>query len=74
MNNIFDDPDGTFYVLQNQELQLSLWPMDLDVPAGWRRIHGPDNRLVCLDFVEKHWNDMRPKSLVDGGVACRVKL
>lgn len=31
--NLFDDPDGTFLVLVNDEDQHSLWPETLDVPG-----------------------------------------
>jgi uncharacterized protein YbdZ (MbtH family) len=61
--NPFDDDDGTFYVLANDEEQLSLWPTFVDVPAGWRVVFGTDTRANCLAYVEESWTDMRPKSL-----------
>lgn len=64
MTNPFDDPDGTFKVLVNDEGQHSLWPDFADVPAGWTVTHGPDTRQACLDYVETHWTDMRPNSLI----------
>jgi MbtH protein len=60
--NPFDDPDGTFLVLVNEEEQHSLWPSHLSVPGGWRTVHGPDTRPVCLAYVEQHWTDLRPLS------------
>ncbi len=60
--NPFDDPDGTFLVLVNDEEQHSLWPATLDVPAGWQPVHGPAGRQECLDYVEEHWTDLRPRS------------
>jgi MbtH protein len=60
--NPFDDQDGTFLVLVNDEEQHSLWPGHLAVPAGWRVVHGPGGRQACLDFVEEHWTDLRPLS------------
>ena len=60
--NPFDDPDGTFVVLVNDEEQHSLWPSAMAVPAGWRQVHGPDGRQSCLDFVEANWTDIRPLS------------
>jgi MbtH protein len=33
------------------------------VPGGWEVIFGEDSRQECLDFMEKNWTDMRPKSL-----------
>ena len=34
-SNPFEDPDGTYLVLVNDEGQHSLWPSFVDVPAGW---------------------------------------
>ncbi|MEU1177866.1 MbtH family protein [Streptomyces sp. NPDC005820] len=65
MTNPFEDQDGTFLVLVNQENQHSLWPEFADVPAGWTVAHGPDTQPACLEYVERTWTDMRPKSLVD---------
>jgi MbtH protein len=64
MVNPFDNADVIFKVLVNDEGQHSLWPNTNDVPSGWRVAHGPDSRQTCLDYIEKHWTDMRPKSLV----------
>jgi uncharacterized protein YbdZ (MbtH family) len=64
MSNPFEAEDGTFYVLVNDEGQHSLWPTFVEVPAGWKIVHGSDTRAACLDYVEKNWTDMRPLSLV----------
>lgn len=63
--NPFDDDDGSFYVLINDEEQHSLWPTFAEVPAGWRVVHGEAGRAECLDFIEQNWPDIRPKSLRD---------
>ncbi len=64
MTNPFEDENGTFLVLVNAENQHSLWPSTVDVPAGWRQVHGEDTRAACLEYVETHWTDLRPASLV----------
>lgn len=64
MTNPFDDPDGTFLVLVNDEGQHSLWPTFAAVPAGWTVVHERDTREACLAYVDAHWTDMRPRSLV----------
>jgi MbtH protein len=64
MTNPFDDPEGTFLVVVNEENQHSLWPSFADVPAGWTTAHGPADREACLEYVEEHWTDMRPASLI----------
>jgi MbtH protein len=62
--NPFEDPDAKYFVLINDEGQHSLWPVFADVPDGWEIIFGEDGRQECLDFIEKNWTDMRPKSLI----------
>lgn len=64
MGNPFDDDEGTFYVLVNDEGQHSLWPEWAEIPAGWEPTHGPDTRRACLDHVDRTWTDLRPRSLV----------
>jgi MbtH protein len=63
MTNPFDDPDGDFLALVNDEGQYSLWPAFADVPAGWTVTLGPARRQECLDHITEVWTDMRPKSL-----------
>ncbi|GAA4516786.1 MbtH family protein [Nonomuraea ferruginea] len=65
-DNPFDDEDGTFYVLINDEEQHSLWPTFKEVPQGWRVVFGEEGRSrrqECVDYVEEHWTDLRPRSL-----------
>ncbi|MFF3941614.1 MbtH family protein [Streptomyces phaeofaciens] len=61
--NPFDDEDGRFNVVVNDEEQHSLWPVFTEVPAGWRVVFGEASRSECLEYVEEHWTDLRPKSL-----------
>jgi uncharacterized protein YbdZ (MbtH family) len=64
--NPFDDEQGRFFVLINDEEQRSLWPVFAAVPAGWTIEHGApdgDSRQACLDFVERTWTDLRPRAL-----------
>jgi uncharacterized protein YbdZ (MbtH family) len=60
--NPFDDPDGTFVVLANDEEQHSLWPTAMAVPVGWQAGHGGASRQSCLDYIEANWTDIRPHS------------
>ncbi|MFD4636177.1 MbtH family protein [Lentzea sp. NPDC058436] len=64
MTNPFDNPDGSFFVVVNDEGQHSLWPEFADVPAGWTVVHGAADRASCLEYVTANWTDMRPRSLV----------
>ena len=68
-SNPFDDENGTFHVLVNDEEQHSLWPTFKEVPAGWRAVFGPAGRQECLDYVDANWTDLRPKSLRDSMAA-----
>jgi uncharacterized protein YbdZ (MbtH family) len=61
--NPFDDDNGSFFVLVNDELQHSLRPVFAEVPAGWRVVYGAAARGACLDYVKQNWTDIRPKSL-----------
>lgn len=63
-SNPFEDPDGTYLVLVNDEGQHSLWPSFIDVPAGWRVALGESTRAACLDYVNTNWTDLRPASLI----------
>jgi len=65
MPNPFEDPAATFLVLVNPEGQHSLWPALIEVPAGWDLAHPASARQSCLDYIEAHWTDMRPTSLVN---------
>jgi uncharacterized protein YbdZ (MbtH family) len=61
--NPFDDADGSFFVLVNDEEQHSLWPTFAVVRPGWRVVYGEADRAPCLDYIEHNWSDIRPKSL-----------
>lgn len=61
--NPFDEDNGEFFVLVNNEEQHSLWPVFADLPVGWRVVYGAADRAACLDYVEQNWPDIRPKSL-----------
>jgi MbtH protein len=65
MTNPFEDENGVYHVLVNEEGQHSLWPTFIDVPKGWTIIHKSDSRAACLEFINKHWTDMRPNSLIE---------
>jgi MbtH protein len=64
MTNPFDDEDGEFSVLINDEGQHSLWPVQFEVPAGWRAIGPQGTRQTCMAWIDENWRDMRPLSLI----------
>jgi len=63
MTNPFENADGSYFVLINDEGHYSLWPAFVQVPAGWSVVYGPESRQACLDYVDSKWTDMRPKSI-----------
>jgi MbtH protein len=65
MTNPFEDENGLYHVLINYEKQHSLWPTFVEVPSGWTVVHNSGTRAACLDFIDKKWTDMRPRSLVE---------
>jgi MbtH protein len=71
--NPFEDENGVYHVLINDEGQHSLWPTFVEVPQGWTIIHKSDSRAACLEFIEKNWTDMRPRSLIESMKATAEK-
>ncbi len=62
---MFDDENGEYLVVINEEAQYSIWPVDRDLPVGWAAQGKRGSRDECLDHIEQVWTDMRPKSLRD---------
>jgi MbtH protein len=65
MDNPFEDETGHFLVLVNGEGQYSLWPAFCALPPGWESTGQSGARQGCLEWIESHWTDMRPKSVID---------
>jgi len=72
MTSPFEDENGTYCVLVNDEGQHSLWPCFLEVPKGWSVISKADSRAACLELIRRNWTDMRPNSLVASMNAARA--
>jgi MbtH protein len=53
----------TYDVVVNHEEQYSIWPAGRDLPLGWSTVGVTGLKPVCLEWIEKNWTDMRPKSL-----------
>lgn len=62
MTNPFDDPQTQHRVVVNAEDQHALWPAFREVPAGWDTAFGPAEQDACLEYVERHWTDLAPRS------------
>ena len=59
-----DREDTTTYrVVVNHEEQYSIWPVDREIPAGWRDVGKSGPKADCLAYIKEVWTDMRPLSL-----------
>jgi MbtH protein len=52
-----------YQVVLNGEAQYSVWPADLECPAGWLPEGTAGGRQECLDHIATVWTDMRPRTL-----------
>jgi len=58
-----DAEDTEFTVVINDEEQYSIWPTFKAVPEGWREVGVVGLKPLCLEYIERTWVDMRPRSL-----------
>jgi len=59
-----DTEDTTTYnVVINHEEQYSIWPVEREIPLGWKAVGKSGPKQVCLDYINEVWTDMRPLSL-----------
>jgi MbtH protein len=65
MANPFEDDDGQYLVLVNDEGQYSLWPESHAIPTGWTATGPKGKRQECIVWIDENWADMRPRSLVE---------
>lgn len=63
MYNPFENEESHYLVLMNEEGQYSLWPSSIKIPSGWNKEYGPKVKSECQQYIERNWQDMRPKSL-----------
>jgi MbtH protein len=58
-----DDADTIFQVVVNDQDQYSIWFADRALPAGWTATGATGGKQECLQYIEKVWTDMRPRSV-----------
>ena len=57
--------DGNqFKVLVNSEGQYSIWPLAKSLPDGWNEVGFIGDKSACSSYINEHWLDMRPASLI----------
>jgi len=58
-----NDAQLLFDVVINAQGQYSLWLAGKPMASGWSEAGMRGERQVCLDYINEHWIDMRPRSL-----------
>jgi MbtH protein len=48
-----EDDSITYRVVANGEDQYSIWPLETDLPAGWRDTGFSGTKERCLDHIEQ---------------------
>jgi len=62
--NADEKEDTTVYrVVVNHEEQYSIWPVDREIPLGWKDVGKSGPKSDCLAYIKEVWTDMRPLSL-----------
>lgn len=61
----WDDKEDTrnYNVVINHEEQYSIWPVDKEIPLGWKAVGKSGQKDECLAYIKEVWTDMRPLSL-----------
>jgi MbtH protein len=65
VSNPFDNQGGAFVVLINDQGQHSLWPAAAGIPVGWSIACEQTSRQACIEYIDKNWTDMRPRTGVN---------
>jgi MbtH protein len=58
-----DDLHSRYAVVVNEEEQYSIWPIERQLPQGWRSVGVEGSKAECLAHIEKVWTDLRPRSV-----------
>lgn len=58
-----DWQDGQLRVVLNHEEQYSIWPVEREIPDGWKDAGKTGTKAECLEYINEVWTDMRPLSL-----------
>ena len=59
----YADEEQMYKVIINHEEQYSVWPVERELPAGWKEAGKKGTKEECLAYIEEVWTDMRPLSL-----------
>ncbi|HAT3633461.1 TPA: MbtH family NRPS accessory protein [Raoultella ornithinolytica] len=59
-SNPFDNPQGQFYILRNEQQQYSLWPHHCALPQGWVVECPPQSLEACNGWLAANWSTLTP--------------
>lgn len=62
MTDYDKDPFEAYNVVINDEEQYSIWPVEKEIPLGWRNVGKTGTKQECLAYIKLVWTDLRPKS------------
>jgi MbtH protein len=62
---MYNDETTIYKAVFNHEEQWSIWPVGRELPRGWTDSGVSGSKQECLAHIDKHWTDMRPRSLRD---------
>lgn len=51
-----------FVVLVNSLNEYSLWPLDKEIPSGWKNVNFSGSKEECKLYVDQHWLSLMPIS------------
>ncbi|MFF4053778.1 MbtH family protein [Streptomyces chartreusis] len=54
--------DDRFSVVINDEEQYSVWFAERALPAGWTDTGVQGTRQECLEYIERVWTNLTPRS------------
>ena len=52
-----------YVVVKNDEDQHSIWLAKRDLPLGWVSVGVQGSKQECIEYIDSHWTDLRPRSL-----------
>jgi MbtH protein len=53
----------SYVVVSNDELQYSIWPSGIPLPAGWTARSNAMSEDDCCAQIDKEWTDLRPSRI-----------
>jgi MbtH protein len=58
-----DEDEREYLVVKNDEDQYSIWLAGRDLPNGWVSVGIQGPKQECIEYIDRHWTDLRPRSL-----------